>query len=176
MTQDIYEQWWNVEEIFAQALDLPTEEREAFLDQACGDDLYLRQQIKILLDTQKTAEGFLDDPADWFNAPLLPGLGVEENEAAEVATLDGQQIGAYRLLNRIGYGGMGTVYLAERADGQFRQRVALKLLRRGRPGLAQRLDSRETRWQHRARILIPAMHRIGGGSDDTGHLRTMVER
>ena len=38
-----------VEEIFGEALDLPPEEREAFLDEACGDDLYLRQQVKILL-------------------------------------------------------------------------------------------------------------------------------
>jgi len=68
---------------------------------------------------------FLDSPAAEFAAPFFGEalLGVE-------GTPDGFQIGAYRILREIGHGGMGTVYLAERADNQYQKRVAVKLLPR----------------------------------------------
>ena len=68
--------------------------------------------------------GFLDAPAAIFAAPLV--------EAAERgASLEGTRVGPYRVLRELARGGMGAVYLAERADGQFEQRAALKLIKRG---------------------------------------------
>ena len=69
------QQWWQIEEIFAQALDLPEGQREAFLDEACEGDLYLKQQVKILLDTHKKAESFLGALGNARPARRHPEIG-----------------------------------------------------------------------------------------------------
>jgi tetratricopeptide (TPR) repeat protein len=73
------------------------------------------------------AEDFLESPVEHFAAPFLADPEADQT----VADLRGTLIGRYRLLEEIGRGGMGAVWLAERADGQFEQRVALKLIKRG---------------------------------------------
>jgi eukaryotic-like serine/threonine-protein kinase len=78
------------------------------------------------LDEEADAGGFLESPAWVIAAPLLSGAA-----ASGLARLDGVTIGPYRVLRELARGGMGAVYLAERADGQFEQRVALKLIKRG---------------------------------------------
>ena len=140
MTQDVQERWWFIDSIFSEALGLSPEEREAFLQAACGQDPGLRREVDDLFEAYHASEGFLDDPSDWFlddpvevvEVPFLPGLEAEEPVVVAAAPHTGERIGAYRLLKEIGYGGMGAVYLAERADGQFKQRVALKLIRQGK--------------------------------------------
>ena len=122
-----HDQWWQIDATFAQALELSPEERAGFLEIACQGDEALRQRVERLLAAHEASEAYLEDPADWLAIPLLPGLDAEEPEAV----IEGQHVGPYRLLREIGRGGMGTVYLAERADGQFHQRVALKLIRGG---------------------------------------------
>ena len=67
---------------------------------------------------------FLESPAMLFAAPLVEVVHRE-------ASLEGAAVGPYRVLRELARGGMGVVYLAERADGQFEQRVALKLIKRG---------------------------------------------
>ena len=140
MKQDAYERWWYIDSIFSEALDLPLDEREAFLQAACKDDPDLRRDVENLFDAYTASEGFLDDPTDWFlddpvdmvEVPFLPGLSADAPDLEKTVPHTGDCIGAYRLLKKVGYGGMGEVFLAERADGQFKQRVALKLIRQGR--------------------------------------------
>ena len=108
--------WQRVKAILADALeyDEPST-RTAFLERSCGGDTELMREIEMLL-AQNT--GAFDSCADHLS---------HGNEPAIV----GERLGAYRIVCEIGRGGMGAVYLAERADGEFEKRVAIKLLKRG---------------------------------------------
>jgi serine/threonine-protein kinase len=110
------ERWQEVDAIFAEVLERPRDERQAFLDEACGDDASLRAEVGRLLAADERAAGFLERPA---------GL---ETAAGEEEPL---RLGPYRLLHRIGSGGMGTVYLARRDDEQYERLVAVKILHSG---------------------------------------------
>lgn len=112
-----------IERMFDAALALPPDEREAFLDEACPDEPGVRREVEALLEVHTAA-------FDWFDDLEGRVASSRQEELARVGRVD-RRIGAYRTVERIGRGGMGTVFLAERADGQFEQRVALKLLRRG---------------------------------------------
>jgi len=114
---------------FEELIELSGEERDSQLAALTETDPELAAAVGDLLAADAHASGFLDEPA----APPV----VQEWFAASVGeTALGQKIGPYRTVELLGRGGMGEVYLAERADGQFEQKVALKLLRRG-------LDSEE---------------------------------
>ena len=119
--------WAALEAILDAALELPPDKRAAFLDKECGGQPSLRREIEELLEACESDHGFLETPAGAFAASLI---AAEEPEP-EHASLDGTSVGPYRLIREIARVGMGSVYLAERADGQFEQRVALKLIKRG---------------------------------------------
>jgi serine/threonine-protein kinase len=110
-----------VAELYGAALELPAADRGPFLDRACAGRGALRAEIDSLLEAHRLEPGFLHSRAA---AELLAG----EDGAAPPP---GRRLGAYRLLGELGRGGMGTVYLAERADGAFEQQVALKVIRGG---------------------------------------------
>jgi serine/threonine-protein kinase len=116
---DAPQRWQQVARILDVALELTPEQQPAFLDQACAGDAGLRTEVEAML-AGAGADGFLKDPAAVLAGPMLD---------TEVAVEE--QIGPYRLVHELGHGGMGVVFLAERADGQFEQRVALKLIKRG---------------------------------------------
>src|SRR5215475_5133469 len=121
------ERWEQVEDLLNAALDRPVDEREAFLTGACGDDLSLRNQIEHLINCYEQAGDFIEAP---------PATARESTLSDEAVTLQfdsmvGRQVGAYRLVREIGRGGMGAVYLAARADKEYRQRAAIKLVKRG---------------------------------------------
>ena len=120
------ERWEQVEEIFNDALDRPIDERGAFLTEVCGDDLSLRHQIEYLIDCYEQAGAFIEAPAASRDSSLP-----EDAVTMQLDSMIGRQVGAYRLVREIGRGGMGAVYLAVRADEEFRQRVAIKLVKRG---------------------------------------------
>ncbi|MEK7330512.1 MAG: serine/threonine-protein kinase, partial [Candidatus Eisenbacteria bacterium] len=101
--------------------------RTAFLDQACDGDAELRALVEALIRADESAGAFLDRPA----AELAPELLAGEPEPAPEPPMAGRQIGPWRVVREVGRGGMGAVYLAERADGAFEQTVALKLIKRG---------------------------------------------
>lgn len=114
--------WKVVESLFSAALELPVDERAAFIHRECGDNESLRKEIERLLDADATDSGPLDQA--W-----MPG-----NDGTQLALspLDnGQAVGAWRIVHELGRGGMGVVYLAERADGTYEQQVALKVIRGG---------------------------------------------
>src|SRR5690606_17945945 len=162
---DVYAHWRFVDTLFGEALDVEPDERAAFLERACRGDTGLRHEVEGLLAAHVAAEHFLDEPTDWFEVPPLPEPSV--GEQAGTASREGQRIGTYRLVERLGEGGMGTVWLAERADGQFEQRVALKLVRAGLDSVGLRRRFRRER-QILARLNHPHIARLLDGGVVTG--------
>ena len=120
------ERWKRVSEILDILLDLEPEQRHAHLDVICAGDPLLLIEVKELLAGLE-AKVFFESPAASFAATMLD----EEQREWDGRTFAGRIIGPYRLVRELGHGGMGVVYLAERADGQFEQKVALKLIKRG---------------------------------------------
>jgi serine/threonine protein kinase len=113
-----------VKEIFADALEKANAaERAAYLAQACGNDAQLRQQVENLLQAHEKAGGFLEEPAA---AP--PGKTVVLS--TPLTEKPGDHIGHYKLLQQIGEGGCGVVYMAEQ-EQPIRRRVALKVIKLG---------------------------------------------
>lgn len=128
------EEWTRINGIFSHALALDEAARTAFLDEACEDDVSLRSTLEELLDADAAAESALGEHASDVAAELIEDLWAtapsDPREDLEDLAV-GARIGPYRVLRGLGGGGMGRVYLAERADGQFEKRVALKVVRRG---------------------------------------------
>ncbi len=117
-----------VDEIFDAALDLPPGEQTALIDRKCAGDESLRLEVLELVRAYHRADSVLESPAARVAAPLL-------DAAAGMAGPAPDRIGAFRVVREIGRGGMGRVFLAERADGEFEQRVAIKLIHDGTPGV-----------------------------------------
>jgi eukaryotic-like serine/threonine-protein kinase len=118
---DMSDRWQEVFRILDQVLELPPEERAACLDRECAGDGDLRAEVEAMVAGAETSV-FFESPVVAFADPLVK---------AEDTRLHRDVIGPYRLGRELGHGGMGVVYLAERADGHFEQRVALKLIKRG---------------------------------------------
>lgn len=114
--------WEQVESLFHEALDKPEAERAAFLDAACGAKRALRTEVEAMLAADGSQDGMLDRP--------LPVTDIGP-DAAPMMLADGQVVGPWRILSELGRGGMGVVYLAERADGTYEQQVAFKVIRGG---------------------------------------------
>jgi len=110
----------DIETLLERALALPPARRAAFLDQECGNDPARRERIERLLHFAESGEGFLERSP--LHAPA-------EARAGTTLYAAGQSVGAYRLLRRIGAGGMAEVWLAERTEGGFQQRAAVKIVR-----------------------------------------------
>jgi hypothetical protein len=123
------ERWQQVEPLLDAALDTPPEERAALLDSACAGDAELRAEVERLLRACAESEHFLREPAQEFASPLLVNLAPDLDPPDP--TVPGTRVGPYRILEEAGRGGMAVVYRAERDDGQFRKRVALKLVGAG---------------------------------------------
>ncbi|MEM1128237.1 MAG: serine/threonine-protein kinase [Bacteroidota bacterium] len=122
------DRWDRMEALFQAALERDEAEQRVFLDEACADDLQMAAEVWALLEADRSAHTLLDGLAldgltlsDAFAGPEQP---VEDG-------LEGQRVGAYRVVRLLGRGGMGSVYLADRADGAFEQQVALKVIRQG---------------------------------------------
>ena len=116
MTSD---RWQRVETLFEQVLEASAGDRPQLLE-AIGD-AELRQEVESLLHAHRQAGAFLEEPDRFFSS-----------ESFEADTLSpGQIIDRYRIIREIGRGGMGAVFLAERADDEYQKQVALKLIKRG---------------------------------------------
>src|SRR4051794_21377686 len=95
-----------VEQLFLDAADLPLQDRPAFLASACGGDVELRQEVESLLEY------------DSQDAPGIAAIVDQEVSGITSAMRSGDRVGPYQILRELGHGGMGTVYLADRADNQ----------------------------------------------------------
>ena len=148
--------WEKKKRIFAAVLDVPQEKRARFLDENCGSNVELRKDIEKLLAAHSTNESFIEKPAFQIASNL-----VESN-------LNGKQFGHYRIIKEVGRGGMGAVFLAERSDGAFEQKVALKIVRQ------TILDAEtEKRFRRERQILASLNHPniarlLDGGVSDAG--------
>ena len=118
------ERWQQIKRVLEVALALEARERGAYLDKTCAGDAELRREVDSLLASyQPTGKNILDEP--------LANLLESDSGSARHAVGAGQRIGAYRIIEEIGRGGMGEVYRAVRADGEFTKEVALKTVRVG---------------------------------------------
>jgi len=125
------ENWEQLKSLFHAALDLDAGERATFLGDACAGKDELRRRVEALLIAHEQAGTFLASPA-LVDAGVIAAGEHEEQFAPEPLTwLAGKHIGPYEIIREIGHGGMGKVYLAIRADDQYRKRVAIKLIKRG---------------------------------------------
>ncbi|HZR57474.1 MAG TPA: serine/threonine-protein kinase [Terriglobales bacterium] len=148
--------WQRIEELFYGALEHAPANRAVFLNQACGNDLPLRNEIQSLLDASDKTSSFLQRPVQ---------------EAArnldEYKERIGRYIGPYRLLRVLGEGGMGRVYLAERADDLYQQQVAIKLMHAGFAQTQRMLLRFGAERQILANLNHPNIARlVDGGVDD----------
>lgn len=116
--------------ILDDALDLPHAERERFLERACGGDTDLRRSVDALLTADSKSGGVLDRPVESYVGAMGVSPPVTPVEPGSVPDAYAR-LGPYRVIGAHAHGGMGTVYLAERADRQFEQRVAIKFVRQG---------------------------------------------
>ncbi|MEM6456760.1 MAG: serine/threonine-protein kinase, partial [Acidobacteriota bacterium] len=150
--------------IFARALEAPRATRDALVRSLTGDDRALRDEVEALLAADRDA----DDEA------FITGALLDDVDPRVAAASGRTHIGPFRLLRRIGRGGMGTVYLGERS-GDFDQRVAIKLIRRG-------MDTEDilVRFRHERRILARLAHPhiarlLDGGTTDDGRPYFVME-
>lgn len=119
------ETWEALKQIFNDAAELPPQERSAYLDSACGEDLELRQKVEHLLAQDSQSGDFLV-PVDVIQSPQpdFPSAPTEESPAVQEEVL--QSLGKYDLLRELGQGGKGNVYLARQCDNG--DQVAVKAL------------------------------------------------
>ncbi len=148
--------WERITALFDEACERVTPERDAFLRAECGEDVELLRDVQALLD----ADGPLDGRITRALIDATQELVLESDQS-------GRMIGPYRLVRELGQGGMGAVYLAERIDGQFEQRVALKLIRLGMASAEVEARFRMER-QILARLQHPGIARLldGGVTPD----------
>src|SRR5829696_939676 len=115
------ERWQRINEVLDAVLEHEEAGRADVLAHACAGDQTLRREVESLLSSLEQAGGFMEEPPVESVAELLDGSQF----------VIGQNIGPYRVLSEIGRGGMGTVYLAARADKAYSKLVAIKLVRPG---------------------------------------------
>ena len=137
-----------VEALFEAAVHLAAAERAAYLDRACAGQPELRASVESLLRAHEAAGGFLDEPA--VAAPkktIVLSLPPEEKA--------GDRIGRYKLLQQLGEGGCGVVYMAEQEEPVVR-RVALKVIKLG-------MDTKQViaRFEAERQALALMDHQIG---------------
>src|SRR5262245_19650448 len=110
----------NEQSVFIAALEREPADRAQFLDQACENNHGLRQRVERLIESHEAAVSFMEEPA---------GQLVNTVDQPPLET-SGSQIGPYKLLQEIGQGGMGVVYMAEQVE-PVRRKVALKIIKPG---------------------------------------------
>ncbi|HEV8128210.1 MAG TPA: serine/threonine-protein kinase, partial [Candidatus Eisenbacteria bacterium] len=152
--------WRRIDEILDRLIDLPPDQATRAAAELCAGDARLRDQVLAILATDAAAEGYLSSAKrDEMMADAAAAFGLPP--------LEERTLGAWRVLRPIGRGGMGAVYLGERADGAFQQTVAVKVLGRGIVSSDLLARFRQER-QILARLEHPNIARLidGGVTDD----------
>jgi len=151
--------WREIDELFQLVAEWPRESRASFLSGRCAQDPELRREVESLLAA--------DDGAEAFVACKFAGLDVLA-DIADGTIPAGGRAGEYRVVRLLGSGGMGSVYLAERDDGEFHQQVAIKFVRGG-----EDRDWAKSRFRIEREILARLNHPniarlLGGGTTANG--------
>ncbi len=115
--------WLKIRKLFEEAFDLPSDARNEYLLQACGEDVSLRKEVEKLLAAHRE-DSYLEPPQEFTGNSLL-------DNAARASSPPPERVGKYRLLECIGSGGMGQIYRAVRDDREYEKEVAVKLIKRG---------------------------------------------
>ena len=118
------DRWHYVQEVFLAVADLISAARDLALEEMCQGDVVLRTEVQSLLKADSTSETVL-------GSTLRTAIQTEAAALFGGSQIEGARIGAYRLIREIGRGGIGTVYLASRADEEYESDVAIKLVRPG---------------------------------------------
>lgn len=158
--------WPEVKRVFHAAAALSGSERARFVEEACAGDSDLRREVESLLAWSEREDSPLDRPAEGLDGLLAQSLAVDAPP---------ERLGPYRILRKIGDGGMGAVFLAERDDGVFQKQVAIKLIQ---PGLDSRrfLDHFTRERNILARLEHPNITRlVDGGATPEGHPYLVME-
>ena len=152
------ERWQEIEAVLQGALDRPPGERASFLDDACAGDEELKEEANSLISAYDEAGDFIEQPAMAQDACVL--IGRDQDQKI------GREIGPYRIIERLGAGGMGEVYLAQ--DARLNRLVALKIL----PAYFVSDDAHLRRFQSEARAAsalnhpnILTIHEVGESED-----------
>ncbi|MEM6646876.1 MAG: serine/threonine-protein kinase, partial [Bacteroidota bacterium] len=157
------EQWDRLNALFDAACEQPTDEREAYVRRAsAGDEALFEAVMGLLREDESTAQ-------------LLDGVVFDTQALLAASPQEGDRVGPYRLVRHLGTGGMGTVYLAERADGHFEQQVAVKVIRQGFGS-----DQTRQRFHHERQILARLQHPhiarlLDGGVTERGQSYLVME-
>ena len=168
------ERWQDVERIYHSALQCDGSQRSLFLEQACGQDQSLRVEVESLLKYAQRSEEILDAPAlEVVARRLAQDLHTQERKRAD--KMIGVRIAQYRILDKLGEGGMGDVYRAVRADDEYEKQVAIKLVRQGLD-----TESGYERFRKERQILAGFEHEniarlLDGGTTDEGYPYFVME-
>ena len=160
------ERWARLDELVRVAMDLDAAGRAEYLKRECGGDEDLRREAESLLACDSRAEQVIAG---------VVGRGVEMFRTETSGLAPGDRLGVYRIVREIGHGGMGTVYLAERDDDEFRKQVAIKVVTRGMD-TAELLRRFRRERQILARLEHPYIARLlDGGSTPDGRPFLVME-
>lgn len=159
------ELWQRVERVCIAAMERDEAERTAYVAAACAGDEMLQREVNSLLAGSDRAGKFMESPAIEVAAKAL---AADESASTDTASrFIGQTISHYRIVEKLGSGGMGEVYRAVRADGAYEKQVAVKLIRSGF-GSEYFLARFRNERQILARLDHPGIARLldGGATDD----------
>jgi serine/threonine protein kinase/tetratricopeptide (TPR) repeat protein len=175
--------WQEIDRLFQRVLELSEVEAAPFLDEACAGDPGLRREVESLLRVRRQAASFLERPVEELcDVPWKEMLAAGGAESSGASARDlgmdrsDERVGPYRLVRRLGHGGMAVVYLAERVDGQWEEEVAVKVIRHG-------VDTEDMirRFLQERQILSSLGHPniarfLGGGTTEDGLPYLVLER
>jgi serine/threonine protein kinase len=154
------EHWQRVKQVVGEAMTLDAGARESFLDRICRGDSELHREVRSLLSSHDQAG------TAFLNQPAVDLQDEDEERTGSPENVRNRRIGPYRIVEEIGRGGMGEVYRAVRADGQYTKEVAIKLVQGGPGALLER-------FRHERQILASLEHfniarLLDGGTTDAG--------
>ena len=169
------DRWRELDRLFEAVIELPTDQRQAYLLRSC-DDPGLIAEVNRLVEHDAGSEDFVAGVVDdVISDPVLAEqLGSAPGRFADEVPgglAPGDLIGPYRIIDELGQGGMGVVYLGERADASYEQRVAIKIVREALPGTVEKFQQER---QILADLVHPNIARLLDGGTSRGGLPYLI--
>ena len=158
--------WQRAGELFHEALEVRAEDLTAWLEKVCQDDQELRNELKSLLDSDRSARGFVQNQ---IKSGVISFFEEESRARAQ------RRVGPYSFVRELGHGGMGTVYLARRDDDVYQIDVAIKLVT---PGMDTEIVLQRFRRERQilANLQHPNIARLlDGGTTEDGYPYIVME-